>query len=76
MKILDTASQAIMQQTRRMEQSAKNVLKAGDINGEGAKVDLAKEAVTRVEATNLTKANVNVIKAEDERTQTLLDIFA
>jgi flagellar basal body rod protein FlgC len=76
MKIYDTATSAIMRQTQRMEQSAKNVSKLGDVQGEGAKVDLAKEAVTRIEATNITKANVSVIKAEDERTQTILDIFA
>lgn len=76
MKVLDTATNAIMYQSQRMEQSAKNVANAGDINGEGSKVDLAKEAVTRIEATNMTKANVNVIRAEDERTQALLDIFA
>jgi flagellar basal body rod protein FlgC len=76
MKIYDTATSAIMRQTQRMEQSAKNVSKLGDVQGEGAKVDLAKEAVTRIEATNITKANVSVIKAEDERTQAILDIFA
>lgn len=76
MKIYDTATSAIMRQTQRMEQSARNVSKLGDVNGEGAKVDLAREAVTRIEATNITKANVSVIKAEDERTRTILDIFA
>ncbi|MBN2343566.1 MAG: hypothetical protein JXX29_01860 [Deltaproteobacteria bacterium] len=75
MNILNIASTAIVQQSQRMEQSAKNVAAAGDVNGEGAKIDLAREAVTRIEATNLTTANVNVIKAEDERTKTLLDIF-
>jgi len=76
MKIYDTATSAIMRQTQRMEQSARNVSKLGDVNGEGAKVDLAREAVTRIEATNITKANVSVIKAEDERTRAILDIFA
>ena len=76
MKIYDTATSAIMRQTQRMEQSAKNVSKLGDVHGEGANVDLAREAVTRIEATNLTKANVAVIKAEDERTKSILDIIA
>jgi flagellar basal body rod protein FlgC len=76
MKIYDTATSAIMRQTQRMEQSARNVSKLGDMKGEGARVDLAREAVTRIEATNITKANVSVIKAEDERTRAILDIFA
>ena len=76
MKILDTASASIMQQTRRMAQSAQNVSKLADIEGEGKNVDLAKEAVTRIEAVNITKADMSVIKAEDERTKSILDIIA
>ena len=65
-----------MQQTRRMEQSAKNVAKLADPQGEGKNVDLAREAVTRIEAINITKADISVIKAEDERTKSILDIIA
>ncbi|MBN2527973.1 MAG: hypothetical protein JXR76_16405 [Deltaproteobacteria bacterium] len=76
MKVFDTATAAIMQQTQRMAQSAKNISKLGDPKGEGANVDLAKEAVTRIEATHITKAEISVIKAEDERMKSLLDIIA
>jgi len=76
MKIFSIASQAIAQQTERMAKSAHEVSKAGDIKGVGKDVDLAKEAVEQISAKHLTTANVKVIKAEDERLKSLLDIIA
>lgn len=76
MKIMGIASAAIAQQTQRLEASAERVARAGDTSPNAKEVDLAKEAVERIEASALTTANLKVIKAEDERLGTLLDTFA
>jgi flagellar basal body rod protein FlgC len=76
MKIMSVAAAGMAQQTRRLEQSAERVAQLGDPKKEpGQEVDLAREAVERIEASALTTANLKVIQAEDERLGTLLDTF-
>ena len=75
MKILDTASAAISRMTERLAESAARVAKVGDPEA-GADVDLAEEAVNRIDAERAIEANLAVIKEEDERTKHLLDIIA
>jgi len=76
MKIMNIANQAIQRQTERLAQSAKRIAAVGDVNGKGKDVDIAQEAVLRIEAKAITKANLTVIKNEDERLGYLLDILS
>ena len=76
MKIMSTAQQAIIRQTEKLAASAERVARVGDTEGSGKDVDLAAEAVVRIEATAATKANLAVIKNEDERLGALLDILS
>ncbi|MCU0665443.1 MAG: flagellar hook protein FlgE [Myxococcota bacterium] len=76
MSIMSIAASGIAQQGQRLERSAQRVARAGDPSPEpGQEVDLAKEAVERIEASALTTANLKVIKAEDERLGTLINTF-
>lgn len=76
MKIMSIAAAGMAQQTRRLEQSAERVAQFGQTQTQpGQEVDLAREAVERIEASALTTANLKVIRAEDERLGTLLDTF-
>ena len=77
MRIMGIATNAILQQTKRLEASAARVATAGKQPKEGEKpVDIAEEAAVRIDASNLTSANLAVIKSEDERMKHLLDILA
>jgi flagellar basal body rod protein FlgC len=77
MNIMETASAAVGQQTKRMEASAARVASMGKETEKGEDVvDLAKEAAIRIEASAATSANLAVIKSEDERLQHMLDLFA
>ena len=77
MRIMGIAAGAIQQQSVRLEQSAQRVAKAGTapIEKDGEPVDLAREAVERIDAGAMTEANLAVIKSEDERLGHLLDIL-
>jgi flagellar basal body rod protein FlgC len=75
MQIMNIAAAAIAKQTDRLQKSAQKVAKAGDPMA-GQNIDPAKEAITRIEAVNITEANIKVIKTEDERQKSLLDIIA
>lgn len=90
LKIFSIAANAMNKQHDRMADSASRVARAGDLPGEMAAreaavkdskkidppVDLAREAVIQIEADAISQANLNVIKAEDERLGHLLDTFA
>ena len=77
MRIMETAANGIMHQTRRLEASAARTATAGREPAAGEKpVDLAAEAVERIDASAQTSANLAVIKSEDERLGNLLDILA
>ena len=77
MRIMSTAAAAVLRQTGRLEASAARVAKLGNkpVNGEKAP-DIVNEAVLRIEAGASVKANLSVIKSEDERLNALLDILA
>ena len=77
MRIMETAANAVLQQSRRLEASATRTATAGRPPAAGEKeVDIAAEAVERIDASALTSANLSVIKSEDERLGQLLDILA
>ncbi len=77
MHIFGTASAAIAHQSRRLEASAERLTQISPNPQEGnPPPDIAKEAAVRIEASALSKANIAVIKSEDERINALLDILA
>jgi flagellar basal body rod protein FlgC len=77
MQITGIAAAAIEQQTKRLEASAARVASIGTEPKEGEKpVDIAEEAVVRIDASAATTANLAVIKSEDERMKSILDIIA
>ena len=76
MRIFDIASQAISEQYARLRQSAANVAKVNGPLKEGeTPPDIAKETVKRIEADNAVRANLAVIREEDDRIKHLLDMF-
>ncbi len=77
MRIFDIATRAISEQYDRLRQSASRVAKINAPQEEGTPpVDLAKETAIRIEADAATRANLNVLKEEDERLKHILDILA
>lgn len=77
MRIMGIASSAVQYQSNRLEASAGRVASMGKELKDGEKpVDIAEEAVVRMDASALTSANLAVIKSEDERMKHLLDILA
>ena len=77
MSVMGIASSAITQQTQRLEASAERLNKVNIEPKPGEpETDIAKEAAIRIEASALTKANLAVIKSEDERLNHLLDVLA
>lgn len=77
MRVMGIASAAVLEQTKRLESSAARVASLGKEVKPGEKpVDIAEEAAVRIDASNLTSANLAVIKSEDERLKHLLDILA
>lgn len=77
MRIMGIASNAVEVQSKRLEDSAARVASMGKETKAGEKaVDIAAEAVVRIDASALTSANLAVIKSEDERMKHLLDILA
>ena len=77
MRVMGIASAAIQHQTRRLEASAERLNKVSVPPKDGEEPpDIAKEATVRIEAGALTKANLAVIKSEDERLKHLLDVLA
>ncbi len=77
MRIIDVAARAINQQYQKLSGSAARTAKLNSPVEKGEEpVDLAKEAATRIEADASVRANLAVIKEEDDRLQHLLDIIA
>jgi flagellar basal body rod protein FlgC len=77
MQIMGIAASAIEYQTKRLEGSASRVASLGKEPKDGEKpVDIVEEAVVRMDASAVTKANLAVIKSEDERMKSVLDIIA
>ena len=77
MRIIDVATQAISQQYEKLSDSAARVAKLNSRLEEGEEpVDLVKETATRIEADASVRANLAVIKEENERLRHLLDIIA
>ncbi|MCP4676494.1 MAG: hypothetical protein GY854_13470 [Deltaproteobacteria bacterium] len=77
MRILDIATRAINEQYHKLSDSAARVAKLNSPTEEGAEpVDLVKETATRIEADAAVRANLAVMKEEDERLKHLLDIMA
>ena len=77
MRIANIATQAIENQSKRLEESAARLAKLGQKPRKGeAPPDIAKEAAVRIEACAATEANIAVLKSEDERLGHLLDILA
>ena len=77
MRIMSIATQAIEQQSRKLEDSAARLAKLCKKPKAGEEPpDIAKEAVVRIEAGAATEANIAVIRSEDERIEHLLDALA
>ncbi len=77
MKILSVAANGIQEQLKRLEASAVRTATISTKVAEGKEtVDLVAETVERIDATAQTKANLAVIKTEDERLKHLLDVIA
>ena len=78
MSISSIALGAITEQSARLAQSAASVSRIGATTEEGnaPQPDLANEAVVRIEANAAIRANINVIREEDERLGYLIDTLA
>lgn len=77
MRVIGTATAAIAQQTKRLEASAKRLNQLAKNPEENKNPpDIAKEAAVRIDAGAITEANLAVIKSEDERLKSVLDILA
>ncbi len=77
MRIVDIATRAINQQYQKLSGSAARVARLNSSLEKGEEpVDLVKETATRIEADAAVRANLAVLKEEDERLKHLLDTFA
>ena len=77
MRIMGIAASAIAYQSKRLEASAARVASMGKETEKGEKtVDIVEESVNRIDASAITSANLAVVKSEDERLRSVLDLFA
>ncbi len=74
---ISTAMNGMMRQMDRLAESANRVAQVNTPNEQGAKpVSLVEETVTQIEADAAVRANLNVIRNEDERLAHLIDTLA
>ncbi len=76
MQIFSVATRAIGNQFVKLRDSAARVAKINGPKNEGEQLpDIVKETAVRIQAEGATRANLAVIKSEDERLKHLLDTF-
>ncbi|MCP4599441.1 MAG: hypothetical protein GY847_02710 [Proteobacteria bacterium] len=77
MRISNIAAHAINQQYDRLHNSAARVAKMDGLQKDGKpQVDLVREAAIRIEADAAIRANLSVIKNEDDLVKHLIDTIA
>ncbi|MDJ0764893.1 MAG: hypothetical protein QNJ97_18065 [Myxococcota bacterium] len=77
MRVFSIATQAIETQFAKLRDSAARVAKISGPHKDGVpQTDIAAETALRIEAGAATRANIAVIKSEDEALRHLIDIIA